>query len=78
MWWLVLLPIRTLGGDAQIILSPLASKFIWGTGLVTFLLLGLNVIGLPFDPSFNLYYAALLMNLLVGFALFADVAVAEN
>ena len=43
-----------------------------------FLLLVLNVIGLPFDPSFNLYYIALLTSLVSGFALFADVVVAET
>jgi hypothetical protein len=78
MWWLVLLPIRALDEGAQIILNPLASKLLWGVAPVTFLLLVLNVIGLPFDPSFNLYYVALLTGLVSGFALFADVVVAET
>ena len=78
LWGLVLVPIRALGEGAQVILSPRVSKFIWGAGPVTLLLLALNVAGLPFNPSFNLYYAALLATLLVGFALFADVAVAET
>ena len=77
-WWLVLLPMRALDESAKIVLSPLASKFLWGAGPVTFLLLLLNVIGFPFDPSFNLYYVALLTGLVGGFALFADVVVAET
>jgi hypothetical protein len=40
-------------------------------GFVCFLL---NAIGFPFSPSFDLYYAGLLLTLLIGFALFADVA----
>ncbi len=60
LWWLVILPIRTLGGGAWIILNPLASKFIWGAGYAILALLMLNTIGIPFSPTFDLYYAALL------------------
>jgi hypothetical protein len=78
MWWLVLLPIRTLDEGTQIMRSPLANKIVWGVAPVTFLLLVLNVIGLPFAPSFDLYYVALLTGLVSGFALFANVVVAET
>ena len=77
MWWLVYLPSRALGQGTLTILNPLASKLVWGAGLVALLLLVLNVVGFPASPSFNVYYAALLATLMVGFALFADVAVAD-
>jgi hypothetical protein len=38
----------------------------------------LNSIGVPFPPGPDLYYAGLLGTLLVGFLLFADVAIAES
>lgn len=78
LWWLVILPTRTLGDRARIILGPLASKCIWAGGPVALAFLVLNIAGFPFAPSFNLYYAAHLTTLLVGFALFADVVLAEN
>jgi hypothetical protein len=77
MWWLVVLPSRALGQGTLAILNPLASRLIWGAGLVALLLLVLNVVGFPASPSFNVYYAALLATLMVGFALFADVAVSD-
>jgi hypothetical protein len=75
--WLVILPIRKLGDEAQVILNPLVSKLVWAASFVAFSCLLLNTAGIPFRPSFDLYYAGLLGNLLVGFALFADV-VARN
>jgi len=78
LWWLVALPTGALGEGAGVILNPLVTKVAWGSGLVTFPLLAINAIGLPFDPSFDLYYAAHLLALMAGFALFADVAVAER
>jgi hypothetical protein len=78
MWWLILLPIRALDGGTQIMRNPLANKIFWGVPPVTFLLLGLNVVGLPFAPSFDVYYVALLAGLVSGFALFANVVVADT
>jgi hypothetical protein len=74
MRWLVVLPIRKLGNEAREILSPLVSRLIWSTGMVSLLCLFLNAIGIPSNPGFDLYYGGLLTGLLVGFALFADVA----
>jgi hypothetical protein len=53
------------------------SRLVWGAGLLSMLLLALNLAGVPFAPSFNLYYASLLATLLNGFVLFADVAASE-
>lgn len=77
IWWLVLLPSRRLGVEVQAIISPAVGRLVWLTGLAGYLFLLLNVVGVPLRPGFDLYYAGLLSTLLVGFALFADVAVAE-
>jgi hypothetical protein len=78
LWWLVVLPNRTLRAGERVILNPVANKVIWGTGLVALACLLLNALGIPFRPGFDLYYAGLLATLLVGFALFADVAIGES
>ena len=79
MRWLVLLPSRELGAAAvQAILSPLVSRTVWATGLLGYLLFLLNIVGMPLQSGFDLYYAGLFSTLLVGFALFADVAVADS
>ena len=78
MWWLVLLPARYLGPQVQTLINPVVGRLAWGAGLATMLLLLLNIVGLPLRPGFDLYYAALLSTLLVGFVLFADVAVGES
>ena len=77
MWWLVLLPARRLGVEVQNIINPVVGRLVWGGGLAGMLLLLLNVVGLPLRPGFDLYYAGLLSGLLVGFVLFADVAVGD-
>jgi hypothetical protein len=77
-WWLVALPTGALRQGSAGILNPLVSKLAWGSGLVVLPLLAINTLGFPFDPSFDLYYAAHLSALMLGFALFADVAVAER
>jgi hypothetical protein len=78
LWWLVILPIRRLGEHERVIINPFASKVVWGAGFGALLLLLLNALGVPFPPSFDLYYAALLVTLLIGFALFADVAAGSS
>ena len=78
MWWLVILPIRTLGDEARVILNPVVTKFTYTSGYLGFACLLLNTIGMGFRPNFELYYACLLATLLVGFALFADVATRES
>jgi len=77
MRWLVLLPIRALGDEARGILNPLVTKFTYGSGFLGLAFLLINAIGIGFHPNFDLYYAGLLASLLVGFALFADVATRE-
>jgi hypothetical protein len=77
MRWLVLVPSRQLGTAVQAILSPAVGRLAWALGITGYLLLLLNVVGLPLRPSFDLYYAGMLSTLLVGFALFADVAVVD-
>lgn len=76
--WLVFLPLRSLGEEARNILNPLARRLIYGGGYLGFACLALNSIGIGFRPNFDLYYASLLVTLLVGFALFADVATKES
>jgi hypothetical protein len=78
MRWLVVLPIRKLGEEARIILNPIVTRFSYGAGYLSVALLLLNTIGIAVRPNFELYYAALLMVLLVGFSLFADVATRES
>ena len=78
MWWLVILPVRRLGGEARAILHPVVTKFTYAVGYFGIACLLLNTIGIGFRPNFDLYYAGLLAALLVGFALFADVATRES
>jgi heme/copper-type cytochrome/quinol oxidase subunit 4 len=77
-WWLVLLPARHLGVEVLAIINPAVGRLVWGAGLAGMLLLLLNIVGLPLRPGFDLYYAGLLVTLLVGFVLFADAAVGES
>jgi hypothetical protein len=77
IWWLVVVPARRLGIEVQVIINPVVGRLVWSAGLVAVVLLLLNIVGLPLRPGFDLYYAALLSTLLVGFVLFADVAVSE-
>lgn len=76
--WLVILPNRALGDESRRILNPVATRLIYGGGYLGFACLTLNSIGIGFRPNFDLYYAGLLATLLVGFALFADVATRES
>jgi len=78
MWWLVLLPARHVGVEVRAIITPAVGRLVWGAGLAAMLLLLLNIAGLPLRPGFDLYYASLLSTLLVGFVLFADVAVGDT
>lgn len=78
MWWLVLRPARQLGVEVQAIINPVVGKLVWGAGLAGMVLLLLNIVGFPLRPGFDLYYAGLLVTLLVGFVLFADVAVGDS
>lgn len=78
LWWLVILPNRRLDQDERVILGPLANQVMWGTGLLALLLFLINSVGIPFRPNFELYYAGLLATLLIGFALFADVATGSS
>jgi len=73
LWWLVILPNRELG-EEQVILTPFLSKITWSAGFLGISFLAVNSIGIPFAPNFDLYYPGLLSTLIVGFALFADVA----
>jgi hypothetical protein len=50
----------------------------WTIALAGLLFLVLNVLGLAAGPSFDLHCASLLASLITGFALFADVAIAED
>jgi hypothetical protein len=78
LWWLVIVPTRGLGHETRVVLGPAVSKLMWGAGYATLLCFLVNTIGIPFPPSFELYYAPLLATLLGGFALFADAAVTER
>jgi len=78
MWWLVILPIRTLGDEARVVLHPALSNLFYAISYFGFACLLLNAIGIGFRPNFNLYYTHLLMALLSGFALFADVATRDQ
>jgi hypothetical protein len=78
MWWLVVLPARHLGVEVQAIINPAVGRLVWGAGLAAMILLLPNIAGLPLRPGFDLYYASLLCTLLVGFVLFADVAVGDT
>lgn len=77
MWWLVLRPARQVGVEVRNIIGPAAGRLVWATGLAGMFLLLLNIVGLPLQPGFDLYYAGLLLTLLVGFSLFADVVVTD-
>lgn len=81
MWWLVQVPARHLVGlgiDVQAIINRAVTRVVWGAGLGGMLFFLLNIVGVPLHPGFNLYYTGLLSTLLVGFVLFADVAVVES
>lgn len=78
LWWLVVVPNRSLSEDVRVILNPFANKVLWGTGSLSVLLFLSNGVGLPFQPNFNVYYAGLLAGLLIGFALFADVVIGSS
>jgi hypothetical protein len=78
MWWLVLRPARRLGVEVQSIISPVGGRLVWAAGVVGMLSLLFNIVGLVLRPGFDLYYTGLLLTLLVGFALFADVAVGDT
>ena len=80
-WWLVRVPARHLGDrgiDVQAIINPVVTRLVWAVSFVGLLFLLLNIVGLPLRPGFDMYYAGLLSTLLVGFVLFADVAVVES
>jgi hypothetical protein len=69
IWWLIRVPARDFvdrGIDVQAIINPVVLFWM------------LNIVGLPLRPGFDMYYAGLLSTLLVGFVLFADVAVVES
>ena len=78
LWWLVIVPNRELNRDERVILTPLTSRLLWGTGMLSLLLFFSNSVGVPFAPSFDLYYAGMLAGLVIGFALFADVATGSS
>ena len=78
IWWLIVLPGRTLGPQVTNILHPVVTRWIYGAAALSSACLILNVIGIGFAPNFDLYYVGLMVNLLVGFALFADVATHES
>lgn len=78
IWWLILLPARRLGIEVQTIITPAIGWLVWAFGIGGCALMLVNILGLPLRPGFDLYYASLLSTLLVGFALFADVAVADS
>jgi hypothetical protein len=78
IWWLVVLPARHIGLEVRTIINPVVGRLVWAAGFAGMLFLLLNIVGLPLRPGFDLYYAALLSTLLVGFVLFADVAVDES
>jgi hypothetical protein len=77
LWWLVILPGRELGRAESIIISPLANRITWFLGIGALVLFFSNAAGVPFDPGFDLYYAGLFSQLIIGFALFADVATGD-
>lgn len=77
LWWLILRPARRIRVEVRTIISPVAGRLVWAMGLTGTLLFLLNILGLPFRPGFDLYYSGLLLTLLVGFALFADVVVSD-
>jgi hypothetical protein len=78
MGWLIVMPSRTLGAEVLRVLHPAVARFIYPAFILSGALLTLNVIGVGFRPNFDVYYFALLTNLFVGFALFADVATRES
>jgi hypothetical protein len=86
VWWLVRAPARHLaiaklgavGIEVQAIINPAFTRLVWAVAFAGLLSLSLNIVGLPVRPGFHLYYAGHLSMLLVGFVLFADVAVREE
>jgi len=79
LWFLHLMESSsTVWRLTSIIILPVATRLIYGGGYLGFACLALNSIGIGFRPNFDLYYAGLLATLLVGFALFADVATRES
>jgi hypothetical protein len=81
IWWLVRVPARHLedrGIDVQAIINPVVTRLVWAAGFAGLAFWMLNIVGLPVRPGFDMYYAGLLSTLLVGFVLFADVAVVES
>jgi hypothetical protein len=78
IWWLVLVPNRRLGPEVGVVVTPNLSRATYATAIAGFVCLGVNAIGIPFDPNFELYYTGQLTTLLVGFVLFADVATRES
>ena len=81
IWWLVRVPARRLEGlgiNVQAIINPMVTRLVWGVAFAGLVFLVLNIVGLPLRPGFDMYYAGLLSTLLVGFVLFADVAVVES
>ncbi len=78
MWWLVYQPTRKLGGSSRLVFNPIASRIIFGCGMLGFFCFALNAIGFAVAPGFDLYYSGMLSTLLVGFALFADVVTRES
>jgi hypothetical protein len=75
LWWLVIVPNRRLAEEDRTILAPLTGRIIWGIGWLSLGLFMVNAVGFPLPPSFNVYYGGLLCGLVIGFALFADVAI---
>jgi hypothetical protein len=81
IWWLVQIParrLRALGIDVQAIIDGTVTRLVWAAGLAGLAFFMLNIVGVPLRPGFDLYYAGLLSTLLVGFVLFADVAIVES
>ena len=81
IWWLVTIParrLRVLGIEVQAIINRTVTRLVWAAAFAGMLFFLLNVVGLPLRPGFDLYYAGLLSTVLVGFVLFADVAMGES
>jgi hypothetical protein len=71
-------PQRALDGESSVFLNASVNRVCIVLILGTFGTLLLNLAGIPAAPGFGLYYAALLLGMIVIFVMFADEVVSED
>jgi hypothetical protein len=74
----VILRLRALGGTSVVLINLPITLISNALAALTFVVLLLNLVGVPGPPGFGLYYTAQLMGLTVVFVLFADVVVGAD